>query len=649
MKIAILVIIYNRPNYLKQCLESIKRADLNLISEIAIADDGSTDSQTIELIEQFRIKDKRVVLTEYSQNRGIRAVLKDEYDCLIDRDFDLVINLDSDAMVRNDFVEQLVNNYIPKTLLTGFHCTTKNANGTDRHKILREQENLYFKRSVGGINFCIDKFAYENYVRPALTVNGNWDHNACITAKGAYCLKESVIQHIGFDSSMGHTEAPDVADDFKNIYLKDVTLLGVDSNSARLDKSEKICTENIKFAKVVKLNPPISSKEAYSEFIIKEAYKQINTSHCLIFQHDGVVNNWQAWNNDWLQYDYIGAPWHYSDGMAVGNGGFSLRSKKLMEICATDEKIKILHPEDHHICRTYRPYLEFRYGIKFAPLEVAERFSFEGYMQPDKFLSDQFGVHGSNPRKEPIKIRSTSNPAGKIANERYVFNQSRGLGDILFLVPLCRALMREGNTVIWPIDPEYLNIAKHFPDIDFRDMRTINVNYESRSADFTQYGRLLPYRYANELMGVGWNKMMQSKYELYGHNYLMWRELVWRRDYKKEAELAELVGAKGKYTLVNRNFANAELRLKISPVLDTTTRDMTRIEMMPIPGFSLIDWCGIIQGASEIHTANTSINYLIELMDIKVPVYMYPRNVSGEKGFEHTRELWQSKCWRFVE
>src|SRR6266850_1256662 len=55
----------------------------------------------------------------------------------------------------------------------------------------------------------------------------------------------------------------------------------------------------------------------------------VKTSHILTIQWDGWVINPHLWNDDWLQYDYIGAPW---DDGCVGNGGFSLRSKRLMTL-----------------------------------------------------------------------------------------------------------------------------------------------------------------------------------------------------------------------------------------------------------------------------------------------------------------------------
>jgi len=183
--------------------------------------------------------------------------------------------------------------------------------------------------------------------------------------------------------------------DIKPLALPDVTLIGIDTSPERLEEPLRACTEHIEFGCVrIIADAPISSMKEYSRWVCQELYKHVPTSHLLIFQWDGYVKNWKAWDDAWLQYDYIGATWWHTDGMNVGNGGFSLRSRRLMEIVATDPAITKCHPEDEMICRHYRPYLEAGHGIVFAPEDVARRFSIEGYRQANRTHTTEFGFHG---------------------------------------------------------------------------------------------------------------------------------------------------------------------------------------------------------------------------------------------------------------
>ena len=110
---------------------------------------------------------------------------------------------------------------------------------------------------------------------------------------------------------------------------------------------------------------------------MKDLLRHVETEHVLLIQWDGYVVNPEAWRDDFLDHDYIGARWGFhEDAHCVGNGGFSLRSRRLLE-ALQDPAIDRFEPEDEMICRHYRPMLESRYGMRFAPPEVADRFSFE--------------------------------------------------------------------------------------------------------------------------------------------------------------------------------------------------------------------------------------------------------------------------------
>ena len=130
----------------------------------------------------------------------------------------------------------------------------------------------------------------------------------------------------------------------------------------------------------------IDSIEKYSEFIVKKLNDYVDTEFVLIFQYDGFILSANNWRDEFLNYDYIGTPWvgYYKENPEhnVGNGGFSLRSKKLLEILANDEHIELGQPEDALICRQYRDYLEEK-GIKYAPEEIAGIFAIPDVMKQE--------------------------------------------------------------------------------------------------------------------------------------------------------------------------------------------------------------------------------------------------------------------------
>jgi hypothetical protein len=134
--------------------------------------------------------------------------------------------------------------------------------------------------------------------------------------------------------------------------------------------------------------------------MVKQLNTYVATPFALVIQYDGFILKPDAWRDDYVDYDYIGAPWWEDEGQIVGNGGFSLRSKRLLALLQHDDAIldpgdldPSDAPEDWYICVMIRPYLEER-GIRFAPVELAKQFSLEGDEHYGVTWTNQFGFHG---------------------------------------------------------------------------------------------------------------------------------------------------------------------------------------------------------------------------------------------------------------
>lgn len=135
--------------------------------------------------------------------------------------------------------------------------------------------------------------------------------------------------------------------------------------------------------------PELRGIEDYNRIMLRELAPHVKTSHVLVVQWDGFIMDPALWREDFLRWDYIGAPWYHGGhpGM-VGNGGFSLRSRKLLR-ALQEVPIDFRRPEDMEICVHQQPLLTERHGVRIAPLPVAQDFACEyGPYRP------AFGFHG---------------------------------------------------------------------------------------------------------------------------------------------------------------------------------------------------------------------------------------------------------------
>ena len=145
-----------------------------------------------------------------------------------------------------------------------------------------------------------------------------------------------------------------------------------------------------KFYSATTLIKPFADGKAAGEFISNYVPSQVKTSHALFIQWDSWVIDTDMWYDEFLHYDYIGAPWWYKDNFNVGNSGFCLRSTALMRYLAENRgRFPIGTREDHTLCREQQTYLP---QFKWAPEPVAARFAFE--RSRPAIDSRHFGFHG---------------------------------------------------------------------------------------------------------------------------------------------------------------------------------------------------------------------------------------------------------------
>ena len=188
--------------------------------------------------------------------------------------------------------------------------------------------------------------------------------------------------------------------------LPNVTLLCVETRDPELAHwAIDRCLKGVSFAKVVLLtnldrlaekrsyieyvqSPKIQTTKDYSNVLLTGVEEYVRGTHVLIMQWDSFITNPSLWQDCFLDYDYIGPVWPHHPDTPVGNGGFSLRSVKLLKAIKRQGFVK-KHPEDYCICVDNKDFLEKECGIQFAPPELADQFAVE--RAP---WHEAFGFHG---------------------------------------------------------------------------------------------------------------------------------------------------------------------------------------------------------------------------------------------------------------
>lgn len=191
------------------------------------------------------------------------------------------------------------------------------------------------------------------------------------------------------------------------------SMRGMKFSDAILFTHEDIEAEGIRVVKIDKLN----SVDAYNDKVLRlyEMLEELKVEYdfMLLVQNDGFIISPELWDPQFLAFDYLGAPWPNNkewidmqkrvnpymtkNWNRVGNGGFSLRSKKFMILSSFYPSCLALG-EDVFLClinqRTMLDNL-----IRFAPVDVALRFSYENPIAETDYRpyfdkTKHFGFHG---------------------------------------------------------------------------------------------------------------------------------------------------------------------------------------------------------------------------------------------------------------
>lgn len=202
------------------------------------------------------------------------------------------------------------------------------------------------------------------------------------------------------------------------------------------------------------------------------------------------------------------------------------------------------------------------------------------------------------------------------------------LGDILFNQKLFAKIIESGWEVYFPLPykynwvKDYINKPNLFwhgtndPYLYFNlgESQVQNHPYDVMTCKYSEIGRRFPFM-PKELQNVDWSDW--SQYLKIDRNIEKENEL-----YYKHLGLLD----DSKYILANKNYGMNQ----VQPYIESRVNARTDIQIIWLdffPQFTLFDWSKVIENATEIHTVDTSILYLIEVLNQKAnSLNLYPRH-----------------------
>ena len=272
----------------------------------------------------------------------------------------------------------------------------------------------------------------------------------------------------------------------------------------------KLCSEIHKNIKIIKLDYDNLNQYSYSILLATTFFWNLfKGEHILIYQEDSII--FRSNIDEFLEYDYIGAPWPKTQNdteNCVGNGGLSLRTKQIMiDVINTNSILNItvnsstkqymknakllICPEDVYFSKTMQDY---NIGV-VADWDSASNFSTETILNNNSFGGHNFWLCDPNWKQRIFKHniiqfnippqvekgfnehRGGWNVIKQSLNDNKLFSENNSyifydMLDIIFLFNNGHIIEKKwcGIFHCTPITPSYLdfiNISNIFNNINF--------------------------------------------------------------------------------------------------------------------------------------------------------------------------------------
>ena len=314
-----------------------------------------------------------------------------------------------------------------------------------------------------------------------------------------------------------------------------------------------ICESISPNIKIIKLNYNNMTQKEYSDYLTTtEFWNLLNGEKILIYQEDSIIFKHNI--NDFIEYDYIGAPFPKNTDdtpNGVGNGGLSFRSKcKMIEVI---EKYPLSKFKPEH---STQQYMKFK-GLTNAPEDVyfsnnmqthsigdvanwdaAYDFSSETVFNPNSFGGHQFWISNENWKKH--------------LSRKFNFKQYTAKSDLNKYLKIAKLPLHFNNT---------LKIPNAF-DIDlyfFCKVNNIEYTTDYEALQFLTkiglYGFLYhPKQLLNLFNNIQLYKFLNNMFVFYNEQMFTVQDFANKYVYNSSFEFINELSLIKKYECLNNNY-----------------------------------------------------------------------------------------------
>jgi hypothetical protein len=231
--------------------------------------------------------------------------------------------------------------------------------------------------------------------------------------------------------------------------------------------------------------------------------------------------------------------------------------------------------------------------------------------------------------------------------------QPLGLGDIFWLQPIVDFLIKNDYEVYYPVNDLYYNeVSKRIQKKNLiwtkeDDYFPLKEHYGKITTHQSIDGLYLPFGFADRYFQNA--PIMATKYYFINFPISDWRKSVdIKRDKEKEQELIKKYDLIGEYVLVNRFFGSNPIERDIKIETNKKVHVMSYKDSVD-NGFSIFDWIGAIENASEIHTVETSFCYLVDKYAKTENLNMYEKRLTNQQNdyYRNVGLVYKNSNWKY--